>query len=104
MSTVRVRYVENDRAMLDVAKMGVVLDGTKAIAEKIADDVSRSTSGSRTLRPYGKRMVVDETETGALVGTDWGPAVPVEFGTIDTPPNRILLGAAERNAKRIELS
>lgn len=103
MTTVRVRYRENDRGMKKVAKARAVVDGTKAIAELIARDV-KSATGSPHLKPYGRRMIVDETETGALVGTNWGPAVPIEFGTVDTPAHRILLGAAERNSKRIEFS
>lgn len=87
-----------------VAKTRQVVDGAVKIGEKVADDVKAETSGSSTLRPYGTRMIVAETEAGATVGTDWGPAVPIEFGTIDTPAKRILLGAAERNAKRIEFS
>lgn len=65
-------------------------------AEAIAADVTSSTSSSKYLSPYGERMFVEETETGARVGTTWGPAVPIEFGSLHTAPKRILCSIAER--------
>lgn len=83
-----------------------VLAGMEDLADDITRDVRSQTSGSSTLRPYGKKMTKERTRDGRKVkirvGTSWGPAVPVEYGTFKTPPKRILLGAAERTGGRVE--
>ena len=99
-----VRYVENRAVIEALGTFGSVLDGTREIAESIADDVKKSTGSSSRLKPYGERMVIENTATGTRVGPDWGPSVPVEFGTARTPAKRILLGAAERSGGRVEFS
>lgn len=83
-----------------------VLAGMEDVADEITRDVRARTSGSSTLRPYGKKMTKDRTRDGRKVkirvGTSWGPAVPIEYGTFRTPAKRILLGAAERTGGRVE--
>ena len=66
------------------------------VAEDISAEVKAQTAGSRRLKQYGRKMVADRTETGARAGTTWGPAVPVEFGTFQTPAHRILTNIAAR--------
>ena len=46
----------------------------------------------------GFRTKVHE-KTIVRVGTSWGPAVPVEYGTARTPAHRILLSAAEKEGR-----
>lgn len=91
-----VRYRENVAAIERVAESQAVADGTLKVADSIAADTKAATSGSRRLRQFGRRTVTDNTDTGARVGTTWGPAVPVEFGTIRTPAHRILTTIAGR--------
>jgi hypothetical protein len=91
---VKTRTELHERAIDDVARTRQVVEGTTKVAGEIADDVKFATSGSAHLRPYGKRMIVESTDWGATVGTNWGP---------DTPAKRILLGAAEKHG-RIEFS
>ena len=64
--------------------------------DEISERVKSATSGSSTVSPFGRKMSVEEVDGKVRVGTSWGPAVPVEYGTIRTPAKRILLGAAEK--------
>jgi hypothetical protein len=96
---IRTRTEVNDRVVDDVATMPGVLDKLADVGDKISADVKRSTGSSRTTRPFGRMMSVTKTETGVRVGTSWGPAVPVEYGTYRTPARRILLSAAEKAGK-----
>ena len=86
----------NERVVAKLVEADGVGNACLEVAEDIGQDVKSSTSGSRRLAQFGKKIVADRTETGARVGTTWGPAVPVEFGTYRTPPLRILTSAAER--------
>lgn len=101
LTNARVRL--HDRAIGAVATTAQVQAGARKIADGIADDVRARTSSSSTIRPFGDRLSVDSTELGARVGTSWGPAVPVEFGTVNTPAHRILTGAAERAPGKVTL-
>ena len=82
-----------------------VLRGMEDVADEIVSGVKSRTSGSSTVAPFGRKMTKDRTRDGRKVkirvGTTWGPAVPVEYGSADTPAQRILLGAAEK-AGRVE--
>lgn len=82
-----------------VALLPQVLEGLADVGDKISQDVKSSTSSSRTVRPFGRMMSVEKSVDGVRVGTSWGPAVPVEYGTIRTPAHRILLTAAERHGR-----
>lgn len=90
------RTVLHDPAIVRVARHRQVIDGVMKVADKIEQDVKSETANSKTVRPFGRMMSVVETDTGARVGTSWGPAVPVEYGTVRTPAHRILLGVAEK--------
>lgn len=90
------RIVLYPKRIAAVASDRRVIDGLNPVAANIVDDVRRTVSGSRTIKPMGSRIVRSVTDRGVRVGTTWGPAVPVEYGTIDTPPQRVWLGAAER--------
>ena len=89
----------HEPAIAAVALLPRVLDGLADVGEEISDDVKSSTSRSRTTRPFGRMMSVTKSTDGVRVGTSWGPAVPVEYGTIRTPAKRILLSAAERKGR-----
>jgi hypothetical protein len=82
-----------------------VLAGMEDLADEITRNVERKTSGSSTLRPFGKKMSKDRVRDGRKVkirvGTSWGPAVPVEYGGSYTPAHRILTSAAEEAAGKI---
>jgi hypothetical protein len=99
------RMTKHERAILKVLESQAVQDGTDDIATDISVAVKARTSGSSTLKPFGRRTQVSKTEKGSRVGTSWGPAVPVEFGTVRTPAHRIMTTAAEQNAggARLEL-
>lgn len=97
------RLVKHEAAIAAVALSPRVLNKTRGIAEDIRSDVEARTSSSSTIKPYGRRMSTENTETGTRVGTSWGPAVPVEYGTVNTPAHRILTGAAERSPGRTEI-
>jgi len=97
------RLVKHEAAIKAVALTGEVIDKVTDIADKITSDVSTRTSSSSTIRPFGDMMETSRTEDGVRVGTSWGPAVPVEYGTYKTPAHRIVLGAAERGPGRLEL-
>lgn len=91
-----VRTRLHERSILTVQVSPQVLAGTL----KVADDISVATKADlqphRTLVGYGRKMVTGNTAKGARVGTTWGPAVPVEFGTYRTPAHRFLETAAAR--------
>jgi len=76
-----------------------VIRGTDDAADKITGHVRNRVKGSPHLKPYGDRMRKTRTKKGTNVGTTWGPAVPVEFGTFRHAPKRILLSAAEKVGK-----
>lgn len=95
------RTVLHDREIEKVATIRGVLSQLVDVADGIGDDVKARASGSATLRPLASRVETGEHDSGAWVGSDWGPLVPIEFGTSDTPGQRILLGAAEK-AGRVE--
>ena len=76
-----------------------VIAGTLEVADNISVAVKTDLQGRRTLKGYGRKMVTGPTEQGARVGTTWGPAVPVEFGTYSQPGHRFLETAAERFGK-----
>ena len=83
-----------------------VLAGMEDLADSITKEVKRETSKSRYLRPFGKKMSTDRVRTGKKsvrirVGTSWGPAVPIEYGTYNTVGQRILTTAAENAAGKI---
>lgn len=84
-----------------------VLDGMEETADEVERNVKARTSGSSTVRPFGQKMTKDRIRDGRRkvkirVGTTWGPAVPVEYGGANTPPQRILQEAAERSGGRFE--
>lgn len=95
----RFRTKLHEPAIAAVAVLPRVLDALSDVGEEISDDVKSSTSSSRTVRPFGRMMSVEKSATGVRVGTSWGPAVPVEYGTARTPAHRILLSAAERRGR-----
>ena len=74
-------------------------DDLLEVADAISADVKAETSGSARLKQFGRKMVTGRTERGARAGTTWGPAVPVEFGTFQTSPLRILTTIAARHGK-----
>jgi hypothetical protein len=85
-------------AQMELVKVSVpVLKQLDKVGDRITNDVKSSVSGSKRLAQFGKKMGNQNTATGIRVGTSWGPAVPIEYGTVNTPPKRILLGAAEKN-------
>lgn len=94
-----VRMRTNDKVIAGLLSAKGMLDAAEDVAEDIGNDVKSSTSSSARLKQFGRRIVVDKTERGARVGTTWGPAVPVEYGTVRTPPLRILTSAAERHGR-----
>lgn len=96
-----VRMRTNDRVIAKLVEADGVLDACLEVADDISAETKASTSGSRRLAQFGKKMVTDKTDTGARAGTTWGPAVPVEFGTFRTPPLRILTGIAERRGGKV---
>lgn len=68
-------------------------------ANGIIKDVKARTGRSRTLKPYGRKMSKVPVDGRLRVGTDWGPAVPAEYGTYNTIGERVLLDAAEKNGR-----
>lgn len=90
------RTVLHDRVIDNLINARGIQKATLDVADDIADETKASTSSSRRLYHYGRKMVTGNTETGARAGTTWGPAVPVEFGTFRTPPHRILTTIASR--------
>lgn len=92
-----VRTVLHDPAIELVALNPQVLLGLSKVGDQITRDVESSTSGSKRLAPFARFMSKERSEKGLRIGTSWGPAVPIEYGTVRTPAKRILLGAAEKN-------
>ena len=97
--TTRVNIKLNDAVIDAVADDPGIADALVDVADEINFETRTTTARSARLKPFGERMVAGTVEGGARVGTTWGPAVPVEFGTIDSPPGRVLTAAAERVAK-----
>lgn len=98
------RTVVHDSVIAEIAAENAqIAAGLVNAGEQIERDVQARTEGSSTIRPFGRMMSVDELDGFVRVGTSWGPAVPVEYGTDDTPAQRVLLAAAEANG-RVEFS
>ena len=94
------------RTVVDEKEIDKLLSTRKAVsrmlspaADAITKDVKARTGRSSTLRPYGRKMSTEPIDGRLRVGTDWGPAVPVEYGTVRTRGERILLDAAEKNGR-----
>ena len=90
----------NDKVINALLTARGMLDAAQDVGEEIRRDVISTTSSSSTLKPYGRKMVVGPTENGYRVGTTWGPAVPVEYGTASTPAHAILRNAAAKYGAR----
>lgn len=103
----KARVELHDRVIDNLAGDPGIGDELYDVADEISAEARATARRSKRTKPFGERMVADTTETGARTGSTWGPAVPVEFGTVDSPPQRILTNAAERVARsrggRLEL-